>query len=59
MALKLGPAKPIVLGNAVSRAFHDFSRHGSYACSGKLMPNTSQNSRPKTCFYTKAVSRRA
>ena len=48
-----------MLGNAVYRAYHDFPGHGSYACSGKLMPNTSQNSRPKTRFYAKAVSRRA
>ena len=39
-----------MLGNAVSRAFHDFPGHSSYAHSGKLMPNTSQDSRPKTCF---------
>ena len=55
----LVPAQSIVLGNAISQAFHDFPGHGSYACSGKLMPNTSQDSSPKTCFYMKAVSRRA
>ena len=55
----LVPAQSIVLGNIVPRAFHDFPGQGSYACSGKFMPNTSQDSRPKTCFYMKAVSRRA
>ena len=53
------PAQSIVLGNAVPRVFHDFLRYGSYVCSGKFVPNTSQDSRPKTCFYMKAVSRRA
>ena len=52
-------AQLIVLDNVVPRVFHDFPGQGSYVCSGKFVPNTSQDLRPKTCFYMKAVSRRA
>ena len=57
--LNLVPAQLIVLGNAVYRAYNDFPGHGSHVCSGKLMPRTYQNSRPKTSFYAQAVPRRA
>ena len=30
----LVPSWPIMFGNSVSRAYHDFPRHGSYTCPG-------------------------